>query len=512
VAPGMQVVYTHDGYKRGDELDIEKQILKWINHQPLTQNSSPESKTNNFHINGMNKLKYVYRTAEDSLHHYLDNEFSFSADYNRFRFGMTYRGELPEYNRFAPDENLESSKIYRNWVERFAEFNGEHFYLRAGNYETVFGCGMVIHAYNNTDLNEDNRLDGAQAQVKYGNLQLQAIYGALPNENYPAMDDVVTGFDFSYYLMKPLNIGGSALSCRSYVNGSKYEYNQRDVFDGRLQFSTPVVELNAEFAASKKYRDVIPALEGSAIFANLNLYLGNLRLTSAFKDYENFNERLVDLPTVNHSEEPIAEYGQWSQPGYDEQGFQGILFWTPDDDQELEFNYAEGWAENDDVYQSDFYGSYKREFMDWALHLEYVQMERLDDSDEEYKWDKEIKPSLETDFLLQGKPMLWKVEWKRQRYDNYGNETDFSEPLIQVDYGFFGKYSLSLSASFKYSAHSRISKAQTRFGIELFAPVWDHSEIRLFAGSEKGGKVCRNGVCNYQAPFEGVRLEITTRF
>jgi len=508
----MNIVYTHDGYKRGDEIEIGEMVEKWIDWKPDLKDKSKKIVNTDFRVNGMNKLKYVYRTAEDSLHHFLDNELSFAAAYHKFRFGMTYRGELPEYDKFAPDENLESRNIYHEWIERFAEYKDEHFFLRAGNFETVFGSGMAIHAYNNTDMNEDLRLDGTLMQVKYDFLRLQGIYGSLPSENYPAYDDIVTGLDATINLFDFFSIGGSTLSYRTYVFEDKYDYNQRNVFDGRLAIKTDLVELNSEYAESKLKEDLIDDINGSALYANMNLYLGKFRITAAYKDYENFNERLVELPTVNHCEEPIAEYGQWSDPGFDEKGVQGIIYWTPNDGNELELNYAEGWASEEDVFQSDFYGSYKREFNNWSLHLEYTQMERLDDSSEEYKWDKETKPSLESDFMIIDKPILVKFEWKYQQYDNYGNETGYNEPLFQIDYGFYENYSISLITSMKYKIDGKLNDAEKKLGVELSAPVWNHTDIRLFAGSEKGGKVCRNGVCNYQAPFDGIRLEVTTRF
>jgi hypothetical protein len=48
--------------------------------------------------------------------------------------------------------------------------------------------------------------------------------------------------------------------------------------------------------------------------------------------------------------------------------------------------------------------------------------------------------------------------------------------------------------------------------IELKYPIFNHSDLILFGGKEAGGKVCRNGVCRYVAPFEGLKVELNTRF
>ena len=48
--------------------------------------------------------------------------------------------------------------------------------------------------------------------------------------------------------------------------------------------------------------------------------------------------------------------------------------------------------------------------------------------------------------------------------------------------------------------------------MEVKYPILEGSDIVLFAGKEPGGKVCRNGVCRYVAPFSGLRVELSTIF
>ncbi len=57
-----------------------------------------------------------------------------------------------------------------------------------------------------------------------------------------------------------------------------------------------------------------------------------------------------------------------------------------------------------------------------------------------------------------------------------------------------------------------IGKNPLWLGAEISAEIFDDSLVRLFVGKEKGGKVCRNGVCKYRSQFDGVRLELSTSF
>ncbi|MCD8479340.1 MAG: hypothetical protein LRZ88_03300 [Candidatus Cloacimonetes bacterium] len=74
------------------------------------------------------------------------------------------------------------------------------------------------------------------------------------------------------------------------------------------------------------------------------------------------------------------------------------------------------------------------------------------------------------------------------------------------------KLGVSLGLSSHWDDFSSISQSRYMPNIEAKYPLFSHSEILIFAGKEAGGKVCRNGVCRFVAPFEGVKAEFTTRF
>ena len=40
---------------------------------------------------------------------------------------------------------------------------------------------------------------------------------------------------------------------------------------------------------------------------------------------------------------------------------------------------------------------------------------------------------------------------------------------------------------------------------------YDH-DLKLKIGDERGGVTCSGGVCHYEPPFSGVRLEFNSRF
>jgi len=462
-----------------------------------------------FNISGMNELNFVYRNVDDSLHQFMEDKFKFDLTYKNFRFGMKYIAELPKFDKFGPADELSSNSISSRWDERYLEFDSEHFDIRAGNFDAVFGSGIILNAYENEDLDENNRLEGCKTSFSYDIFTISGIYGVAENEENK--NDLVSGLDLEIFPIDFIKIGFSGLNERFYVNGPIYEYNKRDVYGSRVELFHDLFDLNFEYAKSEKYRNLVDDLSGNALYGNLNVYVGMFTFTTAYKNYENFNDRFSEIPTVNYSELALAEYGNHSIPGFEEEGIQGIVRFNPNFENEFVLNYAEGWSKDKSTLQSDLHTEYIHQFLNSSITVEYNQVERIADSETTYYWEKETKPKISYDFMVNELPMLLKAEFKTKFIDKYGHETTEHEPSLQTDIS-FGDYSLSLLSTYKFHNMDDIKDNKLKLGAEIVASILNHTTLKLFAGSEKGGQVCRNGICNYQAPFEGIRLNIVTRF
>jgi hypothetical protein len=107
--------------------------------------------------------------------------------------------------------------------------------------------------------------------------------------------------------------------------------------------------------------------------------------------------------------------------------------------------------------------------------------------------------------------MLVKAEHQKKTQDEVSGESMHYEPKLQVDIS-YKDYSFSVTTEHEYEDSEDFLKENFWIGAELALMLFHNTDVRFFVGSEKGGKVCRNGVCRYQSEFEGVRLEITTTF
>ncbi|MEA2104970.1 MAG: DUF6029 family protein [Candidatus Cloacimonadota bacterium] len=471
-----------------------------------------------FYISGVNQAEYIYRNAPDSTHQYFHDQFQFDLNYNSFRFGMKFEGNFPKYEKFSPLENITPSDISYEWTDRFLQYSQDEFMVRGGNFECVIGSGMIFHAYDDEVLDEDKQLDGLYARTSFNKWNFQAFCGVLPSKMDASKDEIVNGADLNISPLNSLSVGMAAISEKQFQDGTIYKYNIREVLSGRFEYSVELFDLRAEYGESKQYHNISGKIDyGSGLYTDLNIYAGKFTFTQAYKNYDDFDNRLSDLPTANYSSEPIAKYGNSSIPGKNEEGLQSVIRFVPNFDNEFVVNYAVGWSHDYDVRQCDFHTEFNHEFSSISLRTEYSQLERRWENQEGLAntWLRKSKPQITADFFLGELPALLKLgcEIEDEDIEHHLEKVNekYYEPLFQFDIS-YKDYSTSIMVTHQVSELENLTKGTPKVGVEFSAKLWDSTEANLFVGKEKGGLVCRNGVCRNQAPFEGLRLELTTRF
>jgi len=492
----------------------------------------------NVNISGENSATYTYKTAKDSLHHYFEDELSMRLDQGNFTFGMTFRANLPRYNQFDPIGELrpDSPELYTTWVDRYIQLTFDDFRVKGGTLDETFGAGIVLRAYNDVDNYKDKRLEGVQARyfLEYGDdasLKVSGVYGTLQNEiqeEFIYKNDMVIGGDIEVIPLEFLKIGGSAVEYKqgnaqgaSSTNATGYIHH--DIYGGRVDLMFDALDFKAEYAERTITHSVltssyIPAkTKGTAIYASANVYLGDLTLNGGYKNYENyqndgyFNYSLTDLPTLNHYDELLTSFYLQRDGNLikREEGLQGEVQYNLGSDTEITINYAESWNQNFKVRHSDTYTELKHNFGDVAITAEYEHVEKYDKLG---LWIKELRPALLMDIDGLIVPLTIKLAWNYEKEKTLSYVIEHHKPYIQVDTKIVDNLSISLSAEYPMEDFTDIEKNKIYLGGELVTSISDHTEVKLFAGKESGGKVCRNGTCSERAPFEGLKLSLVTKF
>lgn len=455
-------------------------------------------------ISGANHATYIYRTAADSLHSFFNDEFNFSINYRKFTYGMQFHAKLPKYDDFKQTNELKADEVAIEWDERYLEYEGDNLLLHAGTFTDLFGKGVAFRSYEEEDFNWDSRLEGLLAKYEIGKLNSKAFYGSLPNQAQDTKNDVAYGTDWQYRANSALTLGANAVTIREWQPTDKY--NQRDVFTGRASWNPGMFEIWTESGISQLYHRVGRTVNGSAIYAEGNAYLGSLTITSAYKRYKNFNYRLHDLPLANYSNETLADN---IETGHQEEGLMGEVNYTTPQGLSILANYSEAWALNDDVHMSDFFGSATNNNGPLQWSAEYAQIEKINDDSGIYS--KELTPAMSFDYSAWHTPLHTRFEYQYKEKKFLDTKQWHYEPLAMLDVT-LPLVSVSVQAETEIQGIDDLTDAKYWLGTELKTNITKQTDLTVFAGKEKGGKICRHGVCRYRAAFEGVRVELHTSF
>lgn len=474
--------------------------------------------SDNLRISGLNEAQYAHKIVKDSLNNFFYDGFSFRLDYNDFSFGMKFIAELPKYDKFNSIDKLKSDNISYKWDERFLSYKTDNFSALAGTFEEAFGTGIVLRVYRDEEFDIDTRLEGGLVKFSPKNWNLKALYGALPSE-YNYMDffgvehdeyDIVSGIDIETNITKFIKLGASFTSSRIFPQFAMEEKHiQQEILGIRALCNLKWMDITSEYATSKKYKLIYePSQDGTAVYSYLNTYIGKFTISSAYKRYKNFDFRMNDLPTVNHSNEPLHKY---IAPGKDEEGIMGELRFVPNFSNEFIVNYAEAWDRNlpNKSRLKDFYAEMRHDFENFSITTEYSHLD-VNDKDSGIR-KKELTPSISVDFSIREISILVKAEYQCIEEVNFMEEYRHYEPLLQTDIG-YKNISLSLVAEYSYKNWDDIWKRPLWLGGEIYAKILENTELRFFAGKEKGGEICKNGICRQYPTFKGIRLELTTTF
>jgi len=466
----------------------------------------------NLRIGGLNEMSYIYRTAEDSLNSYFSNAFGFNLNYQNFGFGMKYIADLPKYSTNQSEllSDFSATDLKSGWQEIYAYYQKDAFKVHAGTITESFGVGLSFRSWEDLEFDQDNRIDGFL--LRYDEeLKLKALYGAIPNRNQDSKLDLAYGFDAEYPMLSFLNLGASLLGYRDFnmVNPLTQRdiYKERNLWASRIALAFEKLEINAEYAQSESGDfGSDDKIKGEALYGNANLDLYPITLGAAYKKYDSFNHRLQDLPAANYHTETLADN---LGSGIDEEGYQAYANWQISPTMGLNVDYAEAWNADKDKKMNDLYASLSNEAGSYLWGLEYAHIEKLDEGTKE--WQKEAIPAATLGFRFLGEGVILKLEYKMKEKQHYDISSERIEPKLQLDFG-IKKLSLSMSAQTSVIETSELSDANYKANVEAKYPLWDHSDITIFAGKDAGGKVCRNGTCRYVAPFQGVKVELSTRF
>jgi hypothetical protein len=424
---------------------------------------------------------------------------------------MTFLAQLPRYDQFNATEELHPNQIHTEWVDRYVQLNFDELKLTAGTLEESFGSGLTLRAWNDRDLDKDKRLEGASFVYSFDDIQIKGVYGTLKNDvsvDNISNSDLFLGVDVDYRAFDFMRLGTTIGQYKQKNLLTNRDYIHKNVHGGRVNFMFDRFDVSSEYSELVVTNDSFrqESKNGTAFFVRTNVYFDKHTISGGYKRYNRYHYQLADLPTLNHYDELLSSFADVDF----EEGLQGEIRWKPDSDNEILVSYAESWDRSYNARHANLFVEYKRSFDSFDTTLDYEHLEKLDGSLN--SWEQERRPSISVDFYELSRPVILKFVWGLHSEKLFEAMTSYHRPSFQIDTKLFENLSVSVSAEYQFADWDEFGKKSIYLGTEIVTSISDHTDIKLFAGKEKGGKVCRNGVCLYQSPFEGVRLTLNTRF
>ena len=87
-------------------------------------------------------------------------------------------------------------------------------------------------------------------------------------------------------------------------------------------------------------------------------------------------------------------------------------------------------------------------------------------------------------------------------------EENYKDVYFSGSYNHNGFWTLTLF----YEQEEQPIKTLDWSGIDISFDMADNGQLSLFSGSQKGGRVCANGICADQPGFDGVKVTYRTFF
>ena len=436
-------------------------------------------------------LSNQLEASRNTLRHerYFENWLELYAYYRHFRVMVRWEAHRPP-QIFSPDTFGQG--IY----QRYIEFQNNHWQITLGNFYTLLGRGLLLHAREDRNLRWDTNIDGFRIRYMSNIWQARLFYGR-PRDRTGKRLPVLFGSEWRIAPVRNLELGTSYLN--THVSFSR-NLQLGSVF---LQFHYPWMETYFEFASH-----IYPSFRrGRAAYLNSNLYLKNFTFRLEAKDYWFFhltNGMMYDFnnPPIGVKEHlfTLMNRHQHLVQANNERGILLQATYSFGFDNTLTLNWSRCWNRQRNITFREWHGQ---------LEVDYPE-------DVEWVWIANWQKDLEARYLNFVNAATWQfsswysLKWvyEHQHVRILLTKRQFYNQLLTISLqrSPIGAISFLLE-------HSTDQSSQTHYwlGAQLDVNVHEKLQLTVFGGNRRGGKICAGGICVYKPEFRGVEVTAIIR-
>ncbi len=467
--------------------------------------------------------------------------------------------------RLLADAPPEIGDRFRGLHRRFVEFRHDGISIRAGNFNELFGRGLAMHLFENRGLAYDSWMDGVKGEYSSSIVSATILGGTL------RFRDSVTVARYEEYDVRAANI--ELRPAKRFTVGLSFVEAKGEIPHtvGRSSIAAEIPEIYASFIAgpvrgflgyAHKWTDVRTSTvshRGDAVTASIAYARTGFGLTAEYKDYRfdivdpierpGAGERATRMlpfqngPIVQKEHNYTLLTRALHQVDFnDEVGFQIDGFISVAEGTMVNFNgsvasrhhfydlSSVSFAFSERKRQRAFLPSFDRRLSPyWELFAEaehYLDEKTAvragvarranilynDFTGAQFSHTQQstVVP-VQLQYAVSGNYSVIVQSENEFSYDSYNttNEQYYTQLLTLIV-----TRSPDLSATLRYEMTTDGADPSGRKNWmvgELGVTVGQSHTATLSYGTERGGQVCSNGVCQYQLPFDGVRFTLRSQ-
>jgi len=467
-------------------------------------------------LQGVNRAEFW--GYQESLYTHLEDKLDLSLRY------ADLSGELGLL-LFEPSRHSPPVRKPLRLFDYCLAYSPKQLEVLIGRFYQTLGKGLALRTYSDDDFRHYKSLHGLRATFRLpGRTELALLGGQLRDvffqENtYKVMNasdttDQVLGADLSTRPLKPVGLGGRYVRINREVDLSAKAFTE--LFGGNASVRVGPLDIYGEACGRLGTKPGIGGREkGYGYYLSAALPLAGFSLLGQYMDYN----KLGFPPGVYHYNDPPTpiKSGVALNRGVDERGFGVELASTVLGSLYLEAVLGRLFTHDDTsagVLEWEAKSRYSP-LSDWTLEARFNHMLQ---KNVELGTDQRVtdRPTLQVNYLLGQHTFAGELEYgfvKEQPSDtSHGALWRYHEPVISLSYGYGA--ALLFTIGWQGVDKDSLKRYDNGKSWPMFDAVWSVNErnvLRLRLGAEKGGYTCSGGVCRYEPPFTGIKLQLISR-
>lgn len=477
-----------------------------------------------FTIQGVNRAELW--AAQDSWATQLENKMDLNLRY------ADLRGELGLF-LYEPSKPWNELRKPLRLFDYTVAYSPKQLELLYGKFYQTFGKGLALRAYSDDDFRHYKSLHGLKGAARLPlSTELVLLGGRLRDiffqENtykiLNAVDttDQVMGADLS---SRPLRWTGTEWTEGNAGLGGRYVRvnSERDItakaftefIGGNASAAVGPAELYFEACRRLGTKPGIGGRDkGFGYYLSATAAVAGYSLLAEVMDYD----RLSYPEAAYHYGDPPTpiKSGVAIDRGVDEKGFSLTLTGTPLSPLYLEANYGRLYRHKDKgTGVAEWEGKARYSLgTDWTFEAKFNHM--VQENIELHVAGRATdKPTIHINYLLGQNTLALEAEYNFVKEDtgNMAVPWRYHETAVALSYG------LGEALLFTLGWQGVDMKLDRRYNGQrswpMFETVWSVNQrnmLRVRLGAERGGYTCSGGVCRFESPFRGAKIQLISRF